>query len=93
MESVNLEVELKIINSQGLHARPAAQFVRIAGRYEDCHLTVSKDELAVNGKSIMGMMMLQAGPGSTIKISVEGEGAEELCQELKELIESGFGEK
>jgi phosphocarrier protein HPr len=93
MESVKLELELKIVNSHGLHARPAAQFVRIAGRYEDCQLTVSREEMAVNGKSIMGMMMLQAGPGTMIRISAEGEGAEDLCAELKELVEGGFGEQ
>ncbi|MBI5155372.1 HPr family phosphocarrier protein [Candidatus Poribacteria bacterium] len=81
-----------IRNQQGLHARPAAQFVRVAGQFPDCEVTVSRDGMAVNGKSIMGMMMLGAGPGATIQIIAEGDGAEDLCQDLKELVEGGFGE-
>lgn len=87
---VNLEVQ--IVNHQGLHARPAAQFVRMAGKYKDCEVTVTKDGMAVNGKSIMGMMMLGAGPGSTLHIRVDGHGADELGSSLRQLIESGFGE-
>lgn len=92
MESTRNEIQVTIRNRQGLHARPAAHFVRIAGKYQDCEVTVAKDGMAVNGKSIMGMMMLAAGPGSTISIVAEGESAEELCNDLKELVESGFGE-
>lgn len=87
---VNLEV--KIVNHQGLHARPAAQFVRLAGKYKDCEVTVTKDGMAVNGKSIMGMMMLGAGPGSTLAIRVDGREAQELGDSLRQLVESGFGE-
>ncbi len=92
VESLKIETQVTIVNQQGLHARPAAQFVRLAGQYPDCEVTVNKDGMAVNGKSIMGMMMLAAGPGSVLHILAEGEGAEELCQGLQQLVESGFGE-
>lgn len=87
-----MEIEVEITNPQGLHARPAAQFVRIAGQFPDCEVTVDRDGMAVNGKSIMGMMMLAAGQGAKLQIRAEGDGADELCQSLKELVESGFGE-
>ena len=56
-------------------------------------MTVNRDGMSVNGKSIMGMMMLAAGAGTSLRIVAEGDGAEELCQDLKELVESGFGEE
>jgi phosphocarrier protein len=92
VESLRIEARVTIVNQQGLHARPAAQFVRLAGQFPDCEVTVNKDGMAVNGKSIMGMMMLAAGPGSVLSIVADGEGSEELCQGLRQLVESGFGE-
>ena len=92
METTKIEVNVMIKNPHGLHARPAAQFVRIAGQYEDCHIVVDRDGMEVNGKSIMGMMMLQAGEGTNLRIIAEGDGAEEACDELQKLIDSGFGE-
>ena len=92
MESTRTEVQVTIRNTQGLHARPAAQFVRIAGQFDDCDITVIRDGMNVNGKSIMGMMMLAAGPGTELTIVAEGEGADEVCKNLKDLIDSGFGE-
>ena len=80
-----------IVNSLGLHARPAAAFVRIAGRHA-CQIFVRKDDLEVNGKSIMGMMMLAAEAGSELVIRAEGEGAEEAVADLVALVQSGFGE-
>jgi len=93
LETTRTEIDVTIVNRQGLHARPAAQFVRVAGKYGDCEVTVVRDGMTVNGKSIMGMMMLAAGPGSHLKILVEGEGSEDLSRELQELVASGFGEE
>lgn len=93
LETTRTEIEVDIVNRQGLHARPAAQFVRIAGQYDDCEVTVHRDGMSVNGKSIMGMMMLAAGPGSRLKIVIEGEGSEDLSKELSDLVAGGFGEE
>ena len=93
MESIRIERDITIVNKQGLHARPAAQFVRAAAGFPDCEVTVSRDGMSVNGKSIMGMMMLAAGPGTTLKIVTEGEGAEELSSQLTDLVNGGFGEE
>ena len=82
---------VRIVNSLGLHARPAAAFVRIAGRHA-CPIFVKKDDLEVNGKSIMGMMMLAAEAGSDLVIRAEGEGAEQAVLELVALVQGGFGE-
>ena len=77
-----LEKEVKIMNKQGLHARPAAQFVQIAIKY-DSKVTVKKDNEAVNGKSIMGILMLGAQHQNSILITVEGEDAEQAMNELE----------
>jgi phosphocarrier protein len=82
---------LKIINKHGLHARPAAQFVKISGRFKS-DIRVVKDGLEVNGKSIMGIMMLAAEPDSEITIIVEGEDEQEAFNSLKELISQKFYE-
>jgi len=83
---------VRIVNALGLHARPAAAFVRIAGRHA-CQIFVKKDDLEVNGKSIMGMMMLAAEVGSELVIRAEGEGAEQAAEDLVALVQSGFGER
>jgi phosphocarrier protein HPr len=82
---------VRIVNSLGLHARPAAAFVRAAGRHA-CQVFVRKDDTEVNGKSIMGMMMLAAECGSELAIRAEGEGAEQALEELVALVQGGFGE-
>ena len=87
------ELDITIRNEQGLHARPAAQFVRLASKYPDVDLTVIKESLSVNGKSIIGIMMLAAGPGSELKLRAEGDEAEELLEKLRDLIENRFGEE
>lgn len=79
-------------NKLGLHARPAALFVQAAGRFAS-EITLSKDGTTVNGKSIMGVMMLAAGQGSVLRISAVGIDEEEAAEELAGLIESGFGEE
>ena len=86
------EVEVTIQNSQGLHARPAAQFVRVASKYPKVELTVAKGTLSVNGKSIIGIMMLAAGPGSKLNIRAQGEGATGLLKDLQQLVDNRFGE-
>ena len=82
---------VRIVNSLGLHARPAAAFVRLAGRHV-CQVFVRKDETEVNGKSIMGMMMLAAEVGSELVIRADGEGAEQAVADLVALVQGGFGE-
>ncbi len=86
-----LEKELTIVNRLGLHARPAAMFVRIASRHR-AEIWVSKEDEEINGKSIMGLMMLAAGQGSKLRIRCEGPDADKAMEELEELIKSGFNE-
>lgn len=88
-----VEIEVTISNQQGMHARPAAQFVKLASKYPQAELTVSKDSMSVNGKSIIGIMMLAAGPGSTLVLRAEGQNSETMLEDLKRLIESRFGEE
>ncbi len=80
-----IEKEIVIANPQGLHARPAALFVQIASKY-DAALTASKDGETVNGKSIMGILMLGAQQGSTIRLCAEGNGAQEMINELEQFL-------
>jgi len=86
-----IEKEVPIINRLGLHARPAAMFVRIASRHR-CEVWVSKEGEEVNGKSIMGLMMLAAGQGSKLRIRCDGPDADKAMQELEELINARFNE-
>ena len=85
------EKEITIVNRLGLHARPAAMFVRIASRYR-CEVWVSKEGEEVNGKSIMGLMMLAAGQGSKLRIRCDGPEAARALHELEELIKCKFNE-
>ncbi len=91
-ETNHLERTLTIPNRFGLHARPAAEFVKLANRFRS-DLWVKKDDLEVNGKSIMGVMMLAAECGSQITIRAEGEDAQQALSELSELVHRGFGEE
>jgi phosphocarrier protein HPr len=86
-----MEKDIPIINRLGLHARPAAMFVRIASRYR-CEVWVSKEGEEVNGKSIMGLMMLAAGQGSSLHIRCEGADADKAIEDLEELIKAKFNE-
>jgi phosphocarrier protein HPr len=90
-QAQKFEKELLIINRLGLHARPAAMFVRIASRYR-CEVWVAKEGEEVNGKSIMGLMMLAAGQGSKLKIRCDGFDADKAIAELEELINARFHE-
>jgi phosphocarrier protein HPr len=80
-----------IRNRLGLHARPAALFVQVSSRYS-CEVWVERDKLRVNGKSIMGIMMLAAEQGVELRIEAEGDDAQACLDALTTLIESGFQE-
>ena len=82
---MNAQKSIVIRNKSGLHARPAALFVQIANKY-DCDISVHKGKQKVNGKSIMGIMMLVAEKGSRVTIIAEGEGAENAARELENLL-------
>jgi Phosphotransferase System HPr (HPr) Family len=84
-EVIVLERVVVIKNKQGLHARPAALFVQIANKF-DSDVTVSKGKTKVNGKSIMGIMMLEAGRGSKVTITTKGEDAQQAITELENLL-------
>lgn len=87
-----IQEDIIILNKHGLHARPAAQFVKIAGKFMS-DIKVVKDGLEVNGKSIMGIMMLAAEPGSEISLIIDGEDEQDAMNALKELIENKFYEE
>ena len=86
-----IEKDIAIINRLGLHARPAAMFVRIASRFRS-EVWVAKEGEEVNGKSIMGLMMLAAGQGSKLRIRCEGPDADKAMDELEQLIKARFNE-
>ena len=82
---------LTVLNKLGIHARPAAQFVRVASRFQ-ADVTVEKDDESVDGKSIMGLMMLAVGCGAQIKVTADGEDEAETMAALEELVANKFGE-
>lgn len=82
---------VEIINKLGLHARAAAKFMQTAAAYT-CEVFVEKPGKRVNGKSIMGLMMLAASRGTELMITTEGDGEQEALQALVELINNRFGE-
>ena len=84
--------DLPIINLRGLHARAAARFVQLAETFQ-ATISVSKDQTTVDATSIMGLMMLAAGPGSRIRVTATGPQAGEAMDALEELIASRFGEE
>jgi phosphocarrier protein HPr len=86
-----VEREARIVNPLGMHARPAAEFVKLAGRFKAA-IAIGKGELTVNGKSIMGVMMLAAECGSSVHIRTDGEDAPEAMEALLALVASGFHE-
>ena len=83
--------EFVVLNKLGIHARPAALFVKTANRFS-CDIFVEKEGEKVNGKSIMGLMMLAAGQGSKLRLRCEGPDADKALEELEELINSKFNE-
>ena len=84
--------ELTISNKLGIHARPAALFVKTANRFA-CEIFVEKDGEKINGKSIMGLMMLAAGPGSKVTLHVRGADAAQAIAELEALVHRKFDEE
>jgi len=86
-----IEREFTIVNRLGLHARAAAQLVQMAGKFRS-DVLVGKDDVEVNGKSIMGILMLAAPKGTVIRVSVNGEDEAEAMAAIGALIEDGFGE-
>lgn len=83
--------EVQIVNRAGMHARPAAEFVKTAGRFS-AEITVEKDGLEVNGKSIMGVLMLAAEQGSRLRLTATGHDAAEALEALEDLVDRGFEE-
>ena len=79
------EKKITIKNKSGLHARPAAIFVQVANKY-DSEVAVKKGKLEVNGKSIMGILMLAAGKGSQVTLKIDGEDAEKAMVELEQVL-------
>ena len=86
------EAVVTIVNRKGLHARASAKFVKLAETF-DAEVIVTRDGQAVGGTSIMGLMMLAAGPGSTLHITAEGKDGPEALEALVTLVETGFGEE
>jgi phosphocarrier protein len=84
--------ELQILNKAGIHARPAAMFVKLASRFKS-DIFVEKDGEKVNGKSIMGLLMLAAGPGSRLMVEANGGDADQAVKEIEALIQAKFGEE
>ena len=89
--ATKVKKELVVANKLGIHARPAAMFVKTANQF-DCDVLVEKDGETVNGKSIMGLMMLAAGPGSKIRIHADGEDAAKAVTEIEALLKRKFDE-
>lgn len=92
VEDLRITKELIVINKLGIHARPAALFVKTANKFE-CDVFVEKDGEKVNGKSIMGLMMLAAGPGSKLIIYAEGHDAARAVVDIEALVRRKFDEE
>lgn len=86
-----VERTVRIVNELGLHARPAAAFVKVAGQFT-CEIQVRRDDMEVNGKSIMGVMTLAAERGSELVITADGDDADAAVRALAALVENGFKE-
>ncbi|MDA0347407.1 MAG: HPr family phosphocarrier protein [Verrucomicrobia bacterium] len=90
-ENDSKERLVEVINKMGIHARPAAMIVRISNRH-NAEVYVEKDGEMVNGKSIMGLMMLAAGQGSKLKFIANGPGAQEVLDDIEKLFKDKFNE-
>ena len=91
MSELRHEREVEIVNRAGMHARPAAEFVKLAGRFT-AHVTLEKDGMSVNGKSIMGVLMLAAEQGTRLRVVADGADAEDAVDALAALVGRGFEE-
>jgi phosphocarrier protein len=87
-----MERTVEIVNKNGLHARPAAEIVKLSARFQ-ADITIVRDDLEVNGKSIMGVMMLAAEFGSNILVRANGPDAEQAVNAIAELVAAKFGER
>ena len=88
---MNVEQSVQILNKNGLHARPAAEIVKAASKFKS-EITISREDIEVNGKSIMGVMMLAAECGSTILLRATGPDATEAVAAIESLVHGKFGE-
>jgi phosphocarrier protein HPr len=86
------ERAVQVVNANGIHARPAAEIVKVAGRFK-ANITIARDGLEVNAKSIMGVMMLAAECGATVNLKADGADADGALDALAALIASRFGEQ
>jgi phosphocarrier protein len=89
---VTASASVEIVNERGLHARASARFVKLAGVF-DAEVRVTKDDQTVDAQSIMGLMMLAAGPGSTIEITAQGRQAKDAVEALAGLVANRFEEE
>jgi len=89
---IEREAEVQVVNRAGMHARPAAMLVKLAGSFSSA-IHVEKDGLQVNGKSIMGVLMLAAEQGSTLRFTAVGDDAEDALRALTDLVRRGFEEE
>ncbi|MDB4909495.1 MAG: sugar transporter subunit [Gemmatimonadetes bacterium] len=87
-----MERTVEIVNKNGLHARPAAEIVKLSSKFQ-CEITIVRDDLEVNGKSIMGVMMLAAEYGSNILVRANGPDAEQAVNAIADLVAAKFGER
>lgn len=85
------ERAVQVVNAHGIHARPAAEIVKTAGRFR-AEITIGRDDLDVNAKSIMGVMMLAAGLGSEVELEIEGSDEAAAAQAIGALVADKFGE-
>jgi phosphocarrier protein len=90
-EDGSIEREVLILNKRGLHARAAARFVKLAGQF-DANITVTHKDTSVSGRSIMGLMMLAASPGSQVRLNATGPQAEAAIEAIAALIAAKFEE-
>ena len=86
------ERAVQVVNANGIHARPAAEIVKTAGKFK-ANITIARDDLEVNAKSIMGVMMLAAECGSTVRLRADGDDADGALDALAVLIAGRFGEQ
>jgi phosphocarrier protein len=91
-DGIIMTKDFLVSNKLGIHARPAALFVKTANQFS-CEIFVEKDGEKVNGKSIMGLMMLAAGPGSKLTVHAQGQDASQALAELETLVKRKFGEE
>jgi phosphocarrier protein HPr len=91
MDPTNTEREVTILNKNGLHARPAAEVVKLAAKFRS-DITMVRDDLEVNGKSIMGVLMLAAECGATLRVRATGPDAKDAVDAIANLVERKFGE-